>query len=75
MVAPYATALAVMLDPEQATRNLRRLAGEGLEGAYGFYEAIDYTHGKTDEALSDGEAGRAPPRESSCGRSWPITRA
>jgi cyclic beta-1,2-glucan synthetase len=60
VVAPYATALAVMLDPEQATRNLRRLAGEGLEGAYGLYEAIDYTHGKTDEALSDGERAANP---------------
>jgi cyclic beta-1,2-glucan synthetase len=55
VVAPYATALAAMLDPTQAARNLRRLAGEGLEGAYGYYEAIDYTHGKTDEP---GSAGR-----------------
>ena len=44
VVAPYATALAAMLDPKAAVRNLRRLAAEGLEGAYGFYEAIDYTH-------------------------------
>jgi cyclic beta-1,2-glucan synthetase len=47
-------ALAAMLDPTEATRNLRRLAGEGLEGAYGYYEAIDYTHGKTDETESAG---------------------
>ena len=45
VVAPYATALAAMVDPERAAHNLRRLAREGLEGPYGFYEAIDYTHG------------------------------
>jgi cyclic beta-1,2-glucan synthetase len=50
VVAPYATALAAMVDPRQATKNLRRLAAAGLTGRYGFYEAIDYTHGKTDEA-------------------------
>ncbi len=48
-VAPYATALAAMLDPTRAVRNLRRLAAEGLEGSYGYFEAIDYTRGKTDE--------------------------
>jgi cyclic beta-1,2-glucan synthetase len=52
VVAPYATALAAMVDPRQATKNLRRLAAAGLTGRYGFYEAIDYTHGKTDEALT-----------------------
>ncbi|HET7249778.1 MAG TPA: glucoamylase family protein, partial [Gemmatimonadales bacterium] len=46
VVAPYATALAAMVDPERAAHNFRRLAREGLEGPYGFYEAIDYTHGK-----------------------------
>ncbi len=55
VVAPYATALAAMLDPSEAARNLRRLAAEGLEGAYGYYESIDYTHGKADEP---GSAGR-----------------
>ncbi len=49
VVAPYATALAAMVDPERAAHNLRRLAREGLDGAYGFYEAIDYTHRKADE--------------------------
>jgi cyclic beta-1,2-glucan synthetase len=52
VVAPYATALAAMLEPTQAARNLRRLAAEGLDGAYGYYEAIDYTHGKSDEPES-----------------------
>lgn len=43
VVAPYATMLALMIAPEAACRNLERLAGEGREGAYGMYEAIDYT--------------------------------
>src|SRR5258708_15757563 len=58
VVAPYATALAAMLDPTEAARNLRRLAREGLEGSYGYYEAIDYTHGKTDEPGSVGRGAR-----------------
>jgi cyclic beta-1,2-glucan synthetase len=43
VVAPYATALAAILVPQQSTANLRRLAALGLEGDYGFYDAIDYT--------------------------------
>ncbi|WP_243048711.1 glucoamylase family protein [Dyella sp. RRB7] len=43
VVAPYATALALMVAPEAACANLQRLAGEGLEGRFGLHEAIDYT--------------------------------
>jgi cyclic beta-1,2-glucan synthetase len=43
VIAPYASALALMVAPEEACLNLQRLATEGLEGTYGFYEAIDYT--------------------------------
>ncbi len=43
VIAPYASALALMVKPEQACLNLERLAAEGLEGKYGLYEAIDYT--------------------------------
>ncbi|MCG6535442.1 MAG: cyclic beta 1-2 glucan synthetase, partial [Syntrophales bacterium LBB04] len=43
VIAPYATALALMVAPEEACLNLERLAAEGLTGTYGFYEAIDYT--------------------------------
>ncbi len=39
VVAPYATALAAMVDPHLAARNLRRLQDEGRAGSYGFYEA------------------------------------
>ncbi|MEO8185361.1 MAG: glucoamylase family protein, partial [Deltaproteobacteria bacterium] len=43
VVAPYATVLAGLVRPDLISRNLRALAQEGLDGPYGFYEAIDYT--------------------------------
>jgi len=43
VVAPYASALALMVAPEEACANLERLAAEGLEGKFGLYEAVDYT--------------------------------
>jgi len=43
VVAPYATVMALMLDPQAACGNLRRLAALGMEGRYGLYEAIDFT--------------------------------
>jgi len=43
VVAPYASALALMVAPEAACQNLQRLVASGFEGRYGFYEAIDYT--------------------------------
>ncbi len=53
VIAPYATAMALMVEPMAACENLQRLAGEGRSGAYGFYEAVDYT------------PSRLPPDESS----------
>jgi cyclic beta-1,2-glucan synthetase len=43
VIAPYASALALMVMPVEACRNLQRMADEGFLGSYGFYEAIDYT--------------------------------
>jgi cyclic beta-1,2-glucan synthetase len=43
VVAPYASALALMVAPEAACQNLQRLAASGLAGPFGFFEAIDYT--------------------------------
>jgi cyclic beta-1,2-glucan synthetase len=43
VIAPYASALALMVSPAEACANLQRLAAEGVEGELGFYEAIDYT--------------------------------
>jgi cyclic beta-1,2-glucan synthetase len=48
VVAPYATALAAMIDPGQSAANLRRLTAAGLEGDYGFFDAIDYTVRESD---------------------------
>ena len=42
VVAPYATALAAQVDPAAAAENFRRLAEGGLDGRFGFYEALDY---------------------------------
>jgi cyclic beta-1,2-glucan synthetase len=49
VVAPYATALAAMVDPKAAAQNLRRLAKVGGQGRYGFYEALDYTASRVPE--------------------------
>ncbi len=43
VVAPYASALAALVEPAAAAANLRRLVGQGLLGAYGCYEALDFT--------------------------------
>lgn len=43
VIAPYATMLALMVDPEESCRNLERLKKEGMTGKYGFYEAMDFT--------------------------------
>jgi len=43
VVAPYASALALMVAPEAACLNLQRLAADGFMGRFSFFEAIDYT--------------------------------
>jgi cyclic beta-1,2-glucan synthetase len=43
VVAPYASVLALMVAPVPACLNLERLSREGVEGPYGFYEAVDFT--------------------------------
>ncbi len=51
VIAPYASSLALMVEPEKACENLELLKSKGFEGEYGFYEAIDYTPARlaTDE--------------------------
>jgi len=51
VIAPYATALAAMIDPNAAAENFAQLATAGGKGVYGFYEALDYTG----ERLPEGE--------------------
>jgi cellobiose phosphorylase len=43
VVAPYASVMALMVEPSAACANLEQLSGAGFSGEYGFYEAIDYT--------------------------------
>jgi hypothetical protein len=43
VVAPYASALALMVAPEAACLNLQALAAAGLAGRFGLFEAVDYT--------------------------------
>jgi cyclic beta-1,2-glucan synthetase len=50
VVAPYATALAAMVEPAAALRNFTRLATIGANGRYGFYEAVDYTRSRVPES-------------------------
>ncbi len=61
VVAPYASALAVVIDPALSTANLRRLATLGAEGAYGFFDAIDYTDRGLDALAPDEEGPRMGP--------------
>jgi cellobiose phosphorylase len=43
VIAPYASALALMVSPQKACENLELLTRKGLQGRFGMYEAIDYT--------------------------------
>ena len=49
VIAPYATALAALIDPMAATQNFARMAQAGGKGTYGFYEALDYTKTRVPE--------------------------
>lgn len=42
VVAPYATALALLVEPRAALRNLRLLEDQGWFSDYGYYEAVQY---------------------------------
>ena len=52
VIAPYATALAAMVDPAAAAANFARLAARGARSRYGFYEAIDFTPSRLPEGES-----------------------
>lgn len=43
VVAPYATGLAAMVDPDAALANFARLTRLGARGDHGFYDAVDFT--------------------------------
>jgi len=46
VIAPYACAMALMLEPAAGVRNLQALQALGALTRYGFYEALDYTEGR-----------------------------
>lgn len=54
VIAPYASALALMVLPKEACTNLQVLAAQGFQGSYGFYEAIDYTPARVPRGKSHG---------------------
>ncbi|MGH7652117.1 MAG: GH36-type glycosyl hydrolase domain-containing protein [Gemmatimonadaceae bacterium] len=43
VVAPYATVLAMIVEPHQSLRNLATLEAEGALGPFGFRDSLDYT--------------------------------
>ena len=43
VIAPYASVLALMVEPEAACINLQLLESEGILGKFGFFESVDYT--------------------------------
>jgi cellobiose phosphorylase len=43
VISPYSTVMALQIDLKEAFNNIKRLIEIGMEGIYGFYEAIDYT--------------------------------
>ncbi len=51
VVAPYASMLALMIEPKKAFDNLQRLFTKGAGGFFGLYEALDFTPARltTDE--------------------------
>lgn len=43
VIAPYAAAMGLMVNPALACINLEEMESSGYAGEYGFYEAIDFT--------------------------------
>ncbi|TET51897.1 MAG: cellobiose phosphorylase, partial [Anaerolineales bacterium] len=43
VIAPYASLIALPVDPRAVLKNVRHLKGLGMLGRYGLYESVDYT--------------------------------
>ena len=56
VVSPYSSFLALVLEPDTAAKNLRRLERFGALGRWGFIEALDFTPGRC--RRDDGERVR-----------------
>ncbi|MEP6926364.1 MAG: glucoamylase family protein [Ginsengibacter sp.] len=53
VISPYSSVMALMVSPEEAYKNLEQLVSNGLEGEFGFYEAIDYTSSRLPRGQSN----------------------
>ncbi len=60
VVAPYATALASLVNPAAAAANFERLAREGVGGRFGFHEALDCRPLEADADASADSNGARP---------------
>ncbi|ADL50417.1 glycosyltransferase 36 [Clostridium cellulovorans 743B] len=52
VISPYSTIMAMQLDLRSGLENLKELSKEGLEGKYGYYEAIDYTKERLPQGMN-----------------------
>ncbi|TVR02610.1 MAG: cyclic beta 1-2 glucan synthetase [Deltaproteobacteria bacterium] len=49
VISPYASTLALLVDPARALANLRRMKAASFLGRHGFYEAVDFTESRTSD--------------------------
>jgi hypothetical protein len=54
VIAPYASILAAPMAAVDVVHNLERMTKLGLSGRYGFYEAMDFTHGRAPDGPARG---------------------
>lgn len=52
VISPYSTFLVLSEAPSAALKNLKKLEKLGMNGIYGFYEAIDFTKGRSNSGYS-----------------------
>ena len=52
VIAPYASTLAMMVDPQRSLENMERLERKGALGAFGFHDALDYTRPDPDQRFA-----------------------
>lgn len=73
VVAPYASALALMVMPDAACQNLERLVGLGLQGAYGMFEAIDFTPARVPRGQTSAVVRSFMAHHQGMSLSWPMS--
>ena len=54
VISPYSTLLALKFEPDKVLENIKKLKEEGLEGEYGFFEAVDYSINRLPSHLDKG---------------------